>query len=190
MRQKEWKRRAAEKAADSDGWVLDAACGTGSMIGQLERVRFKGKLIAIDASKKMVGKAWARARRTGLKAQAVLADVSRLPLKAEGLQGVLCVFSVTTISRPEESVCEFRRTLSPGGRLIVLDSQKPHGLPAKLIYPFLVPISRIFCHTYIDRDIDGILEGQPDLTRESKAAFMGGMVGLHDYRKLPVNRRM
>ncbi len=174
-----------------DGWVLDAACGTGSMIGQLERVHFRGRLIVIDASKKMVGKAWERARRTGLEARAALADVSRLPLKTEALQGILCVFSITTVSRPEESVSEFGRTLSAGGRLIVLDSQRPRGTPARLIYPLLVPISRIFCHTHIDRDIEAILEaGQRELTREGRTSFMGGMVGLHDYRKLPANRRM
>lgn len=189
-RQKEWKRQAAEKLGNTDGWVLDAACGTGSMMGQLERLPFRGRLVAIDASKKMVRKAWERARRTGLEVQAVLADVSRLPLKAEALQGILCVFSITTVSRPEEAVSEFRRALSQGGRLIVLDSQKPRGMPAKLIYPVLVPISRIFCHTHIDRDIDSVLEGQRDLTRGSKTAFMGGMVGLHDYRKLPTTRRM
>ena len=181
--ERKWRSIVAGKVQYVRGWVLDAACGTGVMTSMIKSRSFRGRLIAIDVSLKMAEKTYERAKRIEMDVSVVLADVDRLPLKSECLGGIICTFSITTVRNPGKVVSEFERALSPGSKLIVLDSEKPDQVLVRLVYPALVPISRIFCHTHIDRDIEGLLEGKRELVRENKTVFLGGMVAVYEYKK-------
>ncbi len=145
---------------------------------------FPGRLIAIDASRKMVRRARSRFRSSDGSPCVVLGDVNRLPLKGEVLGGILCTFSLTTVRNPEQSLREFERALRPGSRLVVLDSERPGHLLPRLVYPALIPISRLFCHTHIDRDIGGLLSGTDGLMITDEERFMGGMVSIYESKKI------
>ena len=143
---------------------------------------FEGGLISIDASRRMVRRARGRCRGR-LKSAVILADVNRLPIKSNSLDGVMCTFSLTTVRDPDRTVEEFARVLASGKRLLVLDNQKPSHPAAMVLYPMLVPISRMFCHTHIDREIGGMLGECEELDLVKREEFMGGMVVLHECKK-------
>lgn len=175
----------ADTMRDVEEWVLDAACGTCTMAEELQRASFKGKLLAVDASRKMVRRAQRKTGVARVSGWAVLGDVGRLPLKPGCLEGVICTFSITTVARPDRAVSEFEQALRGGGKLTVLDSEAPSGMVARLFYHMLVPVSRFFCHTYIDRDISSMLDERKGLGKARRTAFLWGMVSLYEYRKLP-----
>jgi ubiquinone/menaquinone biosynthesis C-methylase UbiE len=180
-----WRRRVAARFDDVQGWVLDAACGTGVMVEYFNG--FKGRLIAVDASLKMVRRAGSRSRSAGARPLVVLGDVNRLPLKDGVLGGIVCTFSLTTVRDPEQALREFERTLIPASRLVILDSERPDGFLTGLVYPALVPISRFFCHTHIDRDIAGLLSGVDGLEITDEERFLGGMVSIFESKKTQPN---
>ncbi len=182
-KERKWRRLAASKVMDVQGWVLDAACGTGPILGELRWAGFKGKVLGIDASTKMVRKARVRAGAMGGPCWVIAGDVCRLPLKPGSLGGVICAFSITTIADPEAASREFVAAMGPGSRLVVLDSERPGGRIARLFYPALVPISKIFCHTHIDRDIEALLDHTQGLSRVAKTRFAGGLVALYEHVK-------
>jgi len=181
--ERKWRAGVAERVRDMEGWALDAGCGTCRMAEELQRVCFKGRLLAVDASRKMVKRAQRKVGVLGLRGLVVLGDVSRLPLRPGCLDAVICTFSITTVAKPQDAIWEFERALRAGGRLILLDSEAPSGMLARLLYHMLVPLSRFFCHTYIDRDISGLLQAAGGLGREFKATFLGGMVCLYEHKK-------
>ena len=67
--------------------------------------------------------------------------------------------------------------------LVILDNEKPRGFLPRLVYPALVPISRAFCHTYIDRDVKGLLKAGPGLNILDTKSYAGGMAALYCCRK-------
>ncbi len=183
--EKKWRALAAEKIRNVQGWVLDAGCGTGIMMLALESVGFMGRLVSVDTSRRMAERTRKRASGLELDVSVLLADACRLPLKHGCLDGVICTFSITTIARPERAASEFERTLCPGSKLVVMDSEKPHNLVARLFYPALVPISRVFCKTHIDRDVCGLLDQRSGLAQEGRETYLGGMVAVYEYRRVP-----
>jgi ubiquinone/menaquinone biosynthesis C-methylase UbiE len=172
---------AVRELAEARGWVLDAACGTGSMLPLFESGGFEGKLLMIDASGKMVRKTRDRARESGLEVEVILGDVNRLPFKAGCVDGIACIFSITTVRRPVTAISEFTRCLRGDGKLVVLDSERPEGSVVRLLYPALVPISRIFCHTHIDRDVEGMIRAGSGWSKRTEKAYFGGMVKLYSF---------
>lgn len=136
----------------------------------------------VDASREMVH----RARRKSEDKKGnfvVLADVNHLPIKSGVIDGAMCTFSLTTIRHPEDAVEELTRTLVNEGLLVVLDSEKPSNPAGRFIYRALVPISRLFCHTQIDRDVRGILSCNGKLAESGRKGYMGGMVAIHVCKK-------
>ncbi len=185
--ERKWRGLAVEKLNSSKGWVLDAACGTGVMLPILEEKGFRGRVLLIDASRKMVRKACSRAAEAGIRASVIVGDVNRLPLKRDSLGSMLCIFSLTTVNRPSMAISELSRTGTDGSRLVVLDSERPRGRLARILYPLLVPISRIFCHTHIDRDIRALIESTGAVSVEDRESFFGGMVSLYSCRNNKLN---
>jgi ubiquinone/menaquinone biosynthesis C-methylase UbiE len=154
------------------------------MAEYLQEAGFEGNLVLVDASRKMVRKARQRCRESDIRCAVVLADVSRLPIKHGSLNGIMCTFSLTTVREPKIALGELAKSLGPDQQLVILDSERPSHPMARVLYPALVPISRMFCHTHIDRDVFGMLESNQDLEVRERIGFMGGMVAIYHCKKL------
>ena len=98
-------RRAAVRAASLGGGerVLDAACGTGDLL-DLARRKFRGEPIE-----------W------------VAGDATALPAGAGEFDVVSIAFGLRNVADPAAALAEFRRVLRPGGRLVVLEFDRPRG---------------------------------------------------------------
>jgi len=186
--ERRWRTLAAVKASTCKGWILDAASGTGTMFKILGSQGLR-RIVAIDASPKMVQKCKSESARVGIDASILLGDVTRLPLKDGSMACVVCVFSLTTIADPTGAVREFARVLKCGGRLVVLDTVRPDGRWARLFHRFLVPVARGFCKSRIDRELYPILVSSGELAVRSVETFAYGMVKIFELVKVEVPAR-
>lgn len=99
--------------------ALDAAGGTGRHLPRL--ARDGATVIALDQSPQMLARSVARCRTAGLAVQHVRGDLSRLPLRTEGADLVVCALALCHVPNLRAAVSELARVLQPGGHLLVTD---------------------------------------------------------------------
>ncbi|MEU2157397.1 class I SAM-dependent methyltransferase [Streptomyces sp. NPDC019396] len=96
--------------------VLDAGCGTGRALPLLrEAAGPGGTVIGVDLTPEMLAAASNAGR--GRAGALLLADVARLPLRAESLDAVFAAGLIAHLPRPEAGLRELARVVRPGGRL-------------------------------------------------------------------------
>lgn len=106
--------------AAGSSW-LDLGCGSGVLTQEILQSRPK-RIIAVDGSPSMLEHAKASLGQSvsGTRIDWHLADVSALPfIDSECLDGVLCSSVIEYLSNPSDSLKEMRRTLRPGGLLLL-----------------------------------------------------------------------
>src|SRR5262245_19839099 len=109
------------KAGES---VLDVGCGTGTLaIAVKRRVGPTGKVCGIDASPEMIARAGKKARKAGLDIDFRNEVVEALPFADAQFDAVLSTLMLHHLPGKvrEDGVCEMRRILKPGGRVLVVD---------------------------------------------------------------------
>jgi SAM-dependent methyltransferase len=93
-------------------WALDAGCGTGRNLEELESGQ--GLAVGIDASLR----ALSFARRRG-RSRLVCGSVEALPFRSLTFAGVLCRDVLYMVPDEGRAVREIARLLAPGGRLVL-----------------------------------------------------------------------
>jgi demethylmenaquinone methyltransferase/2-methoxy-6-polyprenyl-1,4-benzoquinol methylase len=123
-----WKRRAIRLArlqpADR---VLDLACGTGDLM--FEASAATSRVVGLDVTHRMLQLARVRAarlpetrrRRCGL----VTGDMGALPFGEAHFDVVTTGYGLRNVPVLREAIGEIHRVLSPGGRLVSLDFNRP-----------------------------------------------------------------
>src|SRR5262245_61495875 len=121
---------------DTGDAVLDIGCGTGTLaIAAKKRVGSTGAVFGIDASPAMVLKAIRKSARAEVDVAFTNAVVEALPFAEARFYAVLSTMMLHHLPRPLRGQCftEFRRVLTPRGRLLVIDFGRPqdrHGILA------------------------------------------------------------
>ena len=108
--------------------VLDVGCGTGSLtIAAARRVGSEGRVVGVDPSVEMIGRAQAKARGRHLPVEFIATAGEALPFPDDS-------FDVVTVSLvlhqlPSDALhatmAQVRRVLTPGGRLLAVDLGVP-----------------------------------------------------------------
>ena len=102
--------------------VLDAGCGPGTDSFDIESfVMPGGKVVGVDADKKMIEVARRRAEARQSKVEFSIGDVCRLDYDSNSFDVVRCVLLLLHVHDPEQAVFEMVRVLRPGGRLVCID---------------------------------------------------------------------
>jgi demethylmenaquinone methyltransferase/2-methoxy-6-polyprenyl-1,4-benzoquinol methylase len=113
--------------------ALDLCCGTGAVTRALaDRVPAGALVVGLDFSGGMLARGVAGARRAALPWICwVQADASALPFKGAVFDVVTCAYAVYELKGGARShmLDEVARTLTPGGRLLVME----HALPARAL---------------------------------------------------------
>jgi demethylmenaquinone methyltransferase/2-methoxy-6-polyprenyl-1,4-benzoquinol methylase len=125
-----WRRAAAaELAGAAPGIVLDLCGGTGDMTLAVRRAAPGAFVVCCDFSHGMLERAAAKlgAERAAGGAVVLEADGLRLPLAEAAVDAVTIAFGVRNFHDLDAGLCEVRRVLRPGGRLVILEFSAPTG---------------------------------------------------------------
>jgi len=126
----------AELGVKAPARVLDLACGTGELCGELEAAGHEP--VGADFSVGML-------RATRAPVPYVRADALRLPFPAGSFDGVTCGFGLRNFTDLEPVVHECARVVRIGGRIAFLEVSEPvsplvravHGVWFRHVVPFL-----------------------------------------------------
>lgn len=106
-----------------ESWTVgDLGCGTGQLTESI--APFVNRVIAVDDSSAMLGAA--RRRLASMSNVEVKSGrLESLPIEDGSLDAALLFLVLHYVPEPEEAIAEARRTLKPGGRLLIVDMM-PH----------------------------------------------------------------
>ncbi len=130
-----WKRAAIAATADSipDASgpcdVLDLATGTGDLAVGMARALPAARVVALDASARMIDAAdhrlATRDADVAHRVRTVVGDMTALSLPDGCMDIVIAGYGVRNVPRAADAIREMRRVLRPGGRLVLLDFYRP-----------------------------------------------------------------
>ncbi len=129
-----WRRRAVDLCNVRPGIdrIVDVACGTGDLAFEFARRR-PLSVLGLDFVPRMIEHARAKAdRRAARRPDALLphfavGDAMALDLPDACADIVSIAFGIRNVADPAAALREFRRILAPGGRLLVLEFDRPSG---------------------------------------------------------------
>lgn len=115
-----WRRVAIESVGvGADDVVLDLACGTGDLA---EQCAARGaRVVGVDFAGEMLR----GARRRDVRADFLQADAARLPLREGAATVAVCGFALRNFVELPPVFAELERVLTPGGRVALLDVDRP-----------------------------------------------------------------
>lgn len=120
-----WRRRTVKKLrhilSKPDALVLDVACGTGDLTGELANGG-RARVIGIDFCRPMLELAGAKSDKP---LGYVEGDALVLPFAADSFDAVTIAFGLRNLADVTAGLRELRRVLKPAGTLAVLEFSKP-----------------------------------------------------------------
>lgn len=163
-----WRRFAVKVAnVGPTDEVLDVACGTGDLTRAFAKARPK-RVLGVDFTTEMLDIARARRVRDEQSgsAPAIITsyaegDATKLAF-ADGSFDVLSIaFGIRNVGEPAKALAEFFRVLRPGGRLIILEFDKPGFAPIRVLSEFYTSRVMPITATLISRDRSGAYKYLP-----------------------------
>lgn len=109
---------------DGDRRILEVAVGTGAAFAQILGLNGGGLTVGLDLSPKMLARAAARARRSGIASHLLLqADARHLPFPADSFDVVTnsYMLDLLPVEGIREVLSEYKRVLKPGGRVVLVN---------------------------------------------------------------------
>jgi SAM-dependent methyltransferase len=164
--------------------VLDVGCGTGTLLlAAAERVGPSGAMHGIEPSTEMAAHARHKAEAHRVPLAVVEGSADSLPYPPASFDAVFCTLVLHHLpgSMQEGAIREMRRVLRPGGRVVIVEWQRPKSFARAITSPlFLVYLLHSLGPSGSPLDVPGIEPrmralGFEDIARCSFGA--GGAVG-------------
>ncbi len=130
--------------------ILDVGCGTGVVTRDLaKRVGETGRVVGVDASRRLIDEAVRRARERGLSGRVEFrsADGAALPFSGGSFDLVIASALFGHIPNAMEVLSEMVRVARPGGTVLVFD----HDIDMIVINSADRDLTRRIVHAYCDR---------------------------------------
>jgi demethylmenaquinone methyltransferase/2-methoxy-6-polyprenyl-1,4-benzoquinol methylase len=154
-----WRRFAVRAAGVRAGdVVLDVACGTGDLTRAFARARpAPGRVIGLDFTQEMLDIAEEKRRRSPLDAGITYlrGDAQNLPFPPASIDVLSIAFGIRNVGDPASALREFHRVLRPGGRLVILEFDRPRWAPLRWLSDLYTQRIMPFTATLISRDRSG-----------------------------------
>jgi phosphatidylethanolamine/phosphatidyl-N-methylethanolamine N-methyltransferase len=125
-----WRRATADALAPGPGdTVVEMGCGTGANVPELRgRVGPDGRVVGIDLTRAMLGRARSHSDRTGRTIHYLQGDATRPPV--DRADALLATFVVGLLPDPAGAVADWCDLVAPGGRVALLNFQRSDRLLA------------------------------------------------------------
>ena len=185
-----WRRSAVRMARVRPGEVvLDVACGTGDLTQAFARRSAASLVIGGDFTHEMLElAAHKRARldpRTADRVRYIEADAMSLPASDASVDVVSIAFGIRNVQEPDRALAEFFRVLRPGGRLVVLEFDRPRFPPVRWFNDFYcgqvmprtatwISGDRSGAYRYLPRSVSSFMSHET-LGERMRAAGFGGV---------------
>jgi demethylmenaquinone methyltransferase/2-methoxy-6-polyprenyl-1,4-benzoquinol methylase len=193
-RDRAWRKTAVRLARVQTGdRVLDVACGTGDLTHAFARTP-AAEIVGLDFTREMLDIAESKRRALTEDARRrvryVEGDAQRLPFNDREFDVVSIAFGLRNVEEPERAIAEFSRVLKPGGRLVILEFDRPTLAPVRWL-------NAVYCGwimprtaTLLSRDRSGAYYYLPRsvssfLSREALASLMRDS-GFADVERRPL----
>lgn len=126
-----WRRLTLDRIRlGRDDVVLDVACGTGDFA---EMCRERGaRVVATDYAARMLDHAAAR----GMQGILVRGDAMKLPIRSGAFDALVCGFALRNFAKLQPAFHEMARVLRPGGRVGILEVDRPANAVVRLGHSF------------------------------------------------------
>src|SRR5262245_47686801 len=119
-----WRAAMLRAAGGVRGRVaVDFCCGTGDV--SLLLARHGASVVGVDFTREMLERAERRRVRGSARAQFVLGDAARAPLRSGSAGLATIAFGIRNVDDRAGALREFARVLEPGGLLLVLEFGRP-----------------------------------------------------------------
>jgi demethylmenaquinone methyltransferase/2-methoxy-6-polyprenyl-1,4-benzoquinol methylase len=164
-RDQAWRRFAVRQGMVRPGdRVLDVACGTGDLT-EAFAASDAGEVVGCDFTREMLEVARTKARRLpapiSSKVRYEEGDAQNLAFPDASFDVVSIAFGIRNVERPARAIAEFRRVLKPGGRLIVLEFDRPAFAPIRWMNTLYTTRIMPLTATLISRDRSGAYKYLP-----------------------------
>lgn len=191
-RDEAWRKTAVRMAGVKPGEsVLDMACGTGDLTQAFARMTEAKEIVGGDFTPEMLDLARHKQQRLGdqdkSRIEYVAADAMNLRFEDNRFDVISIAFGIRNVQRPEAALAEFHRVLRPGGRLVILEFDKPRFPPMRWFNDFYCGQVMPRTATWISRDRSGAYRYLPKsvsgfMDRDQLADAMRG-AGFGDIRQ-------
>ena len=116
--------------------VLDMATGTGDLAIAIARNIEGSQIFAADFSREMLAVAHKKVEALGLSEQISLheCDAENISLPDDAVDVATVAFGVRNFERQQKALTEIKRTIKPGGHLVVLEFSNPRCAFVRFIY--------------------------------------------------------
>ena len=162
-RETELRERAIQSLSLASGeHVLELGCGPGNSFEALRiRVGGEGRVVGIDYSTGMTGRAQARVRDRGWNNVHIIRGDATQPGVVDGtFDAVYASMSLSATPDPASTLDAAYRMLRPGGRIVVLDARPFQDRPWTLLNPIIVPFSKYTTNWFPDESISDALNAR------------------------------
>jgi len=132
-----WRTQAVRLLADEQPRrILDVATGTADLALKAERILHPREVVGIDLSAAMLQRGRDKIARRGRSSRITLTqgNAEDLPFEDSTFDAALVAFGVRNFEDLTAGLCDIRRVLRPGGRLVVLEFSQPRGVPIRPLY--------------------------------------------------------
>lgn len=159
-RDESWRRFAVKQAdVQPTDDVLDIACGTGDLTQAFAKHTRARTITGADFTREMLDIAeHKRAKLNPALADRITyqnEDAMSLSFDDESFDVLSIAFGIRNVQRPDQALAEFHRVLRPGGRLIILEFDKPTLAPVRWFNDLYSATIMPRTATWIARDTSG-----------------------------------
>ena len=128
-----WRARLVKMVAPAlsdEPAVLDLCAGTMDLAAAIEEAYPSARVVACDASPRMLELGAGKVR----KVEAVVGDALALPFADGAFDAVVCGFGMRNLADLRKGMREARRVLRPGGLFLTLEAFRPRAATSRLVH--------------------------------------------------------